>query len=58
MNVLRNTLKHPFVGGGLAGASAAEDIRELDAAGSILLVGELLATMAYECHHVPLIPIL
>jgi 3-phenylpropionate/trans-cinnamate dioxygenase ferredoxin reductase subunit len=37
---MKQTYDYVIVGGGLAGASAVEGIRELDGAGSILLVGE------------------
>jgi NAD(P)H-nitrite reductase large subunit len=37
---MKNVYDYVIVGGGLAGASAVEGIRERDAAGSILLVGE------------------
>lgn len=37
---MQNVYDYVIAGGGLAGASAVEGIRELDAAGSILLLGE------------------
>src|SRR3989338_2305897 len=37
---MKHVYDYAIVGGGLAGASAVEGIRELDAAGRILLVGE------------------
>jgi 3-phenylpropionate/trans-cinnamate dioxygenase ferredoxin reductase subunit len=37
---MKHVYDYMIVGGGLAGASAVEGIRELDAAGSILLIGE------------------
>src|SRR3989338_11116400 len=37
---MKQVYDYAIVGGGLAGVSAIQGIRELDAAGSILLVGE------------------